>query len=367
MKKKLLKPACFALVLVLALGLVLSGCSMPAESNDSSASAAPAATEKAVAAETAAAEPAAKVSDSGTAFGADSNEEYYMVTFLSGIEYWKGCYKGFEAAGKLYGVKTIYAGAAEYDVNQAVTVFEQIIANNPAGIAVSCINPDAYKEPIQKAMDAGIPVVTFDADSPDSGRYSFLATGNVAAGETAAKYLAEALGGKGDVAVVTLPGQLNHEERTQGFVSKIESDYPDMKVVQTANGGGEQTTAAQAAAGILQANPSVVGLFCTDATSGVGAVAAITENNRTDVKIVSFDTDKGTLDAIKDGTISASIAQGTWNMGFWSFQMLFQLKHELINPTDGWKEKGINPLPPYIDTGVNVVTKDNVDAFYVSE
>jgi ribose transport system substrate-binding protein len=288
-----------------------------------------------------------------------------MVTFLSGIEYWKGCYKGFEDAGKLYGVKTVYGGAAEYDVNQAVTVLEQMIANKPAGMAVSCINPDAYKEPIKKAMAGGIPVVTFDADSPDSGRYAFLATGNEAAGAMAAKYLAKCLNGAGDVAVVTLPGQLNHEQRLAGFKAVIEKDYPNMKVVQVGNGGGEQTTAAQAASGILQANPSVKGLFCTDATSGVGAVAAIKETNRTDVKIISFDTDKGTLDAIKEGTIEASIAQGTWNMGFWSFQQLFQLKHNLINPTDGWKEKGINPLPPYVDTGVNVVTKDNVDAFYV--
>jgi ribose transport system substrate-binding protein len=349
MKMKMLKLTYLMLVLVMVLGLALSGCSAPATSG------------------TAEGDKSADAASTGAAFGADPNEEYYMVTFLSGIEYWKGCYKGFEDAGKLYGVKTVYAGAAEYNVNQAVTVFEQIIANKPAGIAVTCINPDAYKEPIKKAMDAGIPVVTFDADSPDSGRNAFLATGNKAAGATAAKYLAEALGGKGDVAVVTLPGQLNHEERTAGFVETIETSYPDMKVVQIGNGGGEQTSAAQAASGILQANPSVMGLFCTDATSGVGAVAAISETNRDDVKIVSFDTDKGTLDAIKDGSIEASIAQGTWNMGFWAFQMIFQLKHDLINPTDGWAEKGINPLPPYVDTGVSVVTKDNVDAFYVSE
>lgn len=364
MKRRMLKPMYLIVAIIMALGVVLSGCGNVAQVSDntgtqkSAQAAAPADAEGAV---------AAAEQSGGAAFGADPNEEYYMVTFLSGIEYWKGCYKGFEAAGKVYGVKTVYGGAAEYDVNQAVTVFEQIIANKPAGIAVSCINPDAYIEPINKAIEAGIPVVTFDADAPDSKRFSFLATGNVAAGETAAKYLAKALGSAGDVAVVTLPGQLNHEERCAGFVDYIEANCPNMKVVQIANGGGEQTTAAAAAAGILQANPNVKGLFCTDATSGVGAVAATAETSRTDVKIVSFDTDKGTLDAIKAGTIEASIAQGTFNMGFWAFQQLFQLKHDLINPTEGWKEKGINPLPPYIDTGVNVVTKDNVDAFYVSE
>lgn len=334
------------LALILMVAMVLTGCAQPAAGSTASQANGNAA------------------ASGGAAFGADPNEEYAMVTFLSGIEYWKGCWKGFEAAGKMYGVKTVYGGAAEYDVNQAVTVLEQMIANKPAGMAITCINPDAYKESIQKAMEAGIPVVTFDADSPDSGRYSFLATGNEAAGAMAAKYMAECLGEAGDVAVVTLPGQLNHDQRLAGFKNTIEKDYPNMKVVQVENGGGEQTSAAAAASGILQANPNVKGLFCTDATSGVGAVAAIKETNRTDVKIISFDTDKGTLDAIKEGTIEASIAQGTWNMGFWSFQMLFQLKHNMINPCEGWKEKGINPLPPYVDTGVSVVTKDNVDAFY---
>lgn len=301
------------------------------------------------------------------ALAGDSSEEYYMITFLSGIEYWKGCYKGFEDAGKIYGIKTIYEGAAEYDVNKAVTVLEQVIANKPAGIAVSCINPDAYEEPLKKAIAAGIPVVTFDADSPNSGRYSFLATGNQAAGSMAAKRLAASVNGEGEVAVVTLPGQLNHEQRVAGFKETMAEEFPNVKIVQIVNGGGEQVKAAAAISGLIQANPNLKGLFCTDATSGVGGVAAVNETNKTGIKIVSFDTDKGTLDAIKEGKIDASIAQGTWNMGFWSLQYLFQLKHDLINPVADWKSKGVNPLPSYVDTGVSVVTKENVDAFMASK
>lgn len=64
--------------------------------------------------------------------------------------------------------------------------------------------------------------------------------------------------------------------------------------------------------GFLQAHPQIKGVFCTDATSGVGAATAVKKANQVGkVKIVSFDTDKGTLDAIKSGIISASIAQGT--------------------------------------------------------
>lgn len=296
----------------------------------------------------------------------NSDEEYYMITFLSGMEYWKECYKGFQEAGKLYGIKTIYTGGIQYDVNQEVTALEQIIAKKPAGIAITCMNPDALKAPIKKAMEAGIPIVTFDSDSPDSGRYSFLGTGNEYAGEVAAKALAEQLGsGGGEVVIITNPAQLNNEQRVLGFKDTIEKDYGNIKIVQIGNGNSDQTEAAKVLSGCLQAYPNIKGVFCTEATSGVGAAAAVKEANKVGrIKIVSFDTDKGTLDAIKSGVISASIAQGTYVMGFQSMNFLYQLQHELINPVKDWENKGINPLPPFVDTGVSIVTKDNVKSFY---
>lgn len=296
----------------------------------------------------------------------NSDEEYYMVTFLSGMEYWKGCYKGFQDAGKLYGIKTIFTGGIQYDVNQEVTALEQIIAKKPAGIAISCMNPDALKAPIKKAMEVGIPVVTFDSDSPDSGRYSFLGTGNEYAGEVAAKALSEQLGTDGgEVVIITNPAQLNNEQRVEGFKNAIKEQYGNLKIVQIGNGNSDQTEAAKVLAGCLQTFPNIKGVFCTEATSGVGAAAAVKEANKVGkIKIVSFDTDKGTLDAIKSGVISASIAQGTYVMGFQSMNFLYQLKHELISPVNDWKSKDINPLPPFVDTGVNIITASNVKSFY---
>lgn len=298
----------------------------------------------------------------------DKNEEYYMITFLSGIEYWKGCTKGFQDAGNLYGVKTIQTGGLQYDVNQEIMALEQVIAKKPAGIAVSCMNPDAFKTPIDEAIKEGIPVVTFDADSPGSHRYSFLGTGNEHAGEMAAKALSEQLGPKGGkVVIITLPAQQNHKERVQGFENAIKTKYKNLKLIQIGNGKGDEIETAKALSGFLEAYPDIKGVFCTDATSGVGAAAAVKEAGRIGkVKIVSFDTDKGTLDAIKAGIISASIAQGTYVMGYQAMDFLFQLKHNLINPVDGWRDKGISPLPVFVDTGVSIVTKHNVDSFYIN-
>ena len=298
-------------------------------------------------------------------FVGNPKEEYYMVTFVSGIEYWRGCFKGMQDAAKLLGVKAIYTGAPQADVNQEATVLEQVIAKKPAGIAVTCANPDGLKAPINKAIEAGIPVVTFDADSPNSDRYCYLGTSNYNAGAAAARYIGKLLGGQGEVAVSTVTGQLNHEERKAGFVETLAKNYPNIKVVATGNDNNDQTKAATLIAGFLQAHPNLKGVFCTDALGGVGAAAAIREANAIGkVRIVSFDTDKGTLDLIKEGVISASIAQGTWSMGYWSMNFLYNVRHNLVKPVEGWRSKDINPLPGVVDTGTNVVTKTNVDAFY---
>lgn len=284
------------------------------------------------------------------------DEEYYLISFLSGLDYWKTVYKGFEQAGKSFGIKTVYAGDPGYDINKSITVFEQIAAKKPAGIAIAAINADALAEPIKKARAEGIEVVTYDSDSPASGRSSFLSTGNKAAGSVAAEHMAKLVNKKGEIALVYSIGQQNVEERIAGFEETLKKSYPDMKITAKVNDKGDQTEAAKALAAALQANPNIAGVFCADGVAGVGGTIAVKEAGKEgEIKIIGFDTDKALLDMIKDGSIDASIAQGTINMGYWSMNFLFHLKHKL-SP---------DPLPGYVDTGVNVVTKENVESYYV--
>jgi ribose transport system substrate-binding protein len=293
------------------------------------------------------------------------DEKYVMVTFLSGIEYWKGAFRGMEEAAENLGVQAEYKGADQYDINQQITVLEQVIAQKPDGILVTAINPDALVAPINKAIEAGIPVVTFDADAPKSKRYAFLGTSNYDAGVIAARELARLTGEKGEVGVVTVPGQLNHEERKAGFVETIQKEFPDMKVVSIQDGKSDQVQAAQATSAMIQKNPDLVGIFATEASTGVGVGTAVKEAGKVGkIHIISFDTDKGTLDMVKSGIIDATLAQGTWNMGYWGMHFLYNLRHDLVHPVSDWKTAKVGPLPPYVDTGVSVVTKENVDFYY---
>ncbi|MCZ8519203.1 MULTISPECIES: substrate-binding domain-containing protein [Paenibacillus] len=292
-------------------------------------------------------------------------EKYVMVTFQSGMEYWKSSLKGFEDAAQALNVSVEYRGATQYDVHEQITVLEQVIAKKPEGIALSAMDPNKLTAAINKAVDTGIPVVLFDSGAPESKALSFLSTNNYNAGVTAARKMAELLGGSGETAVVTLPGQQNHEERKRGFVDTLTREFPAIRVVSVQDGRGDRIYSRLAAADILKAFPEVGGIFATEANGAVGVGEAVKEAGGPDgrVKIIGFDTDKDTLDRVKEGTISATLAQGTWNMGYWSLQFLFH-RHHGVGEQDGGTPSPLPALPQHVDTGITVVTAENVEQYY---
>ncbi|GAE32499.1 substrate-binding domain-containing protein [Alkalihalobacillus hemicellulosilyticus] len=294
----------------------------------------------------------------------DINEIYIMVTFQSGMDYWKSSLKGFEDAAQSLNVSVEYRGATQYDIQEQITVLEQAIAKNPAGIAVSAIDPFDLTETIDKAVDAGIPVVLFDSGAAESKAHSFLGTNNYNAGVTAAHEMSKLLNEEGEVAVITLPNQLNHQERTKGFQDTLEEEYPNMQVVAIEDGQGDSLFSRNVAHQLMKEYPQISGIFATEANGGVGVGDAIRLEKRVgDIQIISFDTDKGTLDLVDEGIISATLAQGTWNMGYWSLVYLFHLQHDLTEPQI-LQTRDTAPLPLYVDTGITIVTDENVDYYY---
>lgn len=293
------------------------------------------------------------------------SEKYVMVTFQSGMDYWKNCLKGFEDAAQLLNVSVEFKGATQYDANEEKTVLEQVIARKPSGIAISAINSDALASTIHKAVDAGIPVVLFDSGITASRVKTFLGTNNYNAGATAADKMAELMNGHGKTAIITQPNQSNHQERTQGFMKAIESSYPNMSVIAIEDGKGDQRETERAAVKLLQEHPDLTGIFATQANGGVGIGNALLQlGKKGAVKVIGFDTDKGTLDMVKNGTISATMAQGTWNMGYWSMQYLFHLNHGLVESRAASRGEAASTLPVNTDTGITIVTQENVDGYY---
>lgn len=294
----------------------------------------------------------------------ESDEKYVMVNYLTGNEYWKNSLKGFEDAAEALGVSVEYRGATQYDEHEEVTVLEQVIAKKPAGIVLSAINSEALINVIDKAVSSGIPVVLYDSNVPNSKAYSFLSTNNFEAGVAAAHKMGELVGRTGTVVILTQQNQLNQQQRVNGFIETLEEQYPQLKVIEVVEDKGDQVVSESKTEALLLKYPNLQGIFVTEAVGGMGVGNALINNNRTDIEVISFDTNKGTLDMVKDGVISATMAQGTWNMGYWSLMQLFHLRNSLVEPVADWRQAQVPPLPTYVDTGISVVTKSNVEHFY---
>lgn len=293
-------------------------------------------------------------------------DKYVMVTFQIGIDYWKSVLKGFEDAAEELNVSVEYHGSTQHNASEQMTVLEQTIAKKPAGIAISAVNSKLLTATINKAVESGIPVVLFDSGAEGSKAYSFLGTDNYNAGTKAAHKMAELTGGKGEVAIITTPDQHNHQERTDGFTDTIRSKYPQMKLVAVKDGRGDQVASREAAEQLLVRYPHLAGIFATESNGGIGVAEAVDAAHGSGPvpQIISFDTDKGTLDLVKEGKIAATMAQGTWNMGYWSLTQLFHLHRDLEADPEAYANNKPLPVPDSVDTGIDVVTRQNVDNYY---
>ena len=186
---------------------------------------------------------------------ADRDESYYMLAFNSDIEYWQQCYAGFQRSAALYGARTEFDGILNTNSGEYADLIRSIIVKKPSGLAITATYSEEIDAAIREAMDAGIPVVTYDADAPASGRLCYLGIDNYAAGATAAAFLAEEMEHTGEIAIIggnLERGDGQQYERVKGFVDHIESYEPGMRVVAIENGNGDALRTAEEALTVLQ-------------------------------------------------------------------------------------------------------------------
>lgn len=290
------------------------------------------------------------------------NQLYIEVSALGNLDYFYDHKMGMEMVGEELGVRTEYVGPAEYDMNAMVAAFESAIAKRPNGIVVVGFEP-SLNSIIDKAVSEGIPVVTVDADLPNSKRLAFVGTGNFGAGVEGGKKLANLIGGSGKVAIMTKPGQSNLEERIAGYKEALNS-YPDIEIVQIADTQSDPVIAAQAASALLQKYPDLKGLGCVEGAGGSGAATAVREAGKAGaVKIVAMDRGNEVLEAIEEGIISATVAQQTALMPYYATQILFNLSNSNVAITSDNDAAGILGIPSTVDTGTVIVDKSNYTYF----
>jgi ribose transport system substrate-binding protein len=291
------------------------------------------------------------------------DERYILVATNVNLPYWQEAQAGLADVGKLMGVKVELTGPASYSPNEELTAFQQAVGQHPAGILVSVSNPQLFKDAIDGAVAQGIPVVCVDADAPDSKRVLFVGTDNFRAGQESGKRMGDLLKGQGSIAIVTLNGQLNVEERVRG-VNEALKKFPGIKVVQTIDDKGDARNAYDALSTLLKSKEKIDGIIGLEASGGAGAADVLNRLDMTGkVKIVAFDKDPETLDWIQRGAITATVVQKPYIMSFYGVRFADDLHHNVVHEFKDWKSAPTGPLPTWVDTGTAVIDSSNLAVF----
>jgi ribose transport system substrate-binding protein len=300
-------------------------------------------------------------------FGCNSDSKqdvYYMIAANVQLPYWQTAANGFKKAAAQYKVTANVAGPNSYDPLGELDALQQAIRAHPAGILISVADVAVLQREIDTAIQSGIPVITMDSDAPVTRRLYFIGTNNVDAGRLGGSRLIEKLT-KGNVAILTIPGQPNLEDRLRGL-KEVLNNQPGLKITDIEDVKGDAATAFDKAQQLVaQTGAKKIDAFvCLEAVSGKPVADALKRANAKDREVIAWDADPGTLDVIKDGTVDATIAQKPYTMGYFGLRMLYNVVH---NPPEqlnkDFRSDFYSPFPVFIDTGSTLVDGSNVDLY----
>jgi len=304
------------------------------------------------------------LSPAGLAQAAEANpdEKYIMVSNVSAHPYWLDAQYGGQDAAAQLGVTWVYTGPADFDTPSQVTALEQLIPTKPAGMIVAALQPDAIGASIDKAIDAGIPVVTVDTDAPASKRLTYLGTANYQAGRDMASAMLAALNGEaGKIGLATVPGQFNLEERIRG-IKDVLTEKGGAEIVMTVDDKADDAATADAVVAMLQSHPEI-NLVSSINAVGAGVAAALRQtNNVGKVKAVTFDITEPIIAGLEDDTIESTMVQRTYMMTYVGMLLLY-VQHHPSEYLQNWLDNGLTVLPYAVDTGVMTIKKDMTAPF----
>jgi ribose transport system substrate-binding protein len=255
-------------------------------------------------------------------------------------------------------------GPTENDVLKEAEAMEAAIAKKPDGFLIVVWDPAALTPAINKAVAAGIPVISVDAGAPDSDQLMYIGTDWVQTGIALAEALAEAIDGKGEVAMIGLTSLPQQQVAFGSFEDTMAEKYPDVVVYGPEDDNSEETKAAEVASALMIKYPDLVGFAGFDNASGTGIATAVREAGKSGiVKVVGNDMNVPQLEAINEGTQTFALGQAFKWMGYWGvLSMYVQLKSDFQFTSDD-AAAGLQKIPPRIVTGFLSADSSNTDLY----
>jgi ribose transport system substrate-binding protein len=297
----------------------------------------------------------------------DSNEYFVFVAANLQVPYWQAAGAGFSKAGAQFKVRTDFLGPNAYDAKAERDALDRAVQQKATGILLGVTDPSLLKDSIDKAIAAGVPVITVDSDAPASKRLFFIGTNNYEVGLTGGMRLAKELKGKGNVVVFTMPDQRNMQDRLRGYKDALERS-PAIKVVRVVDIQGDPRIAFDTTTQIIGKEKDQIDAFvCLEAQSGKEVAGVLNSYHVTGKVVMAMDADPETLQMIQNGAIVATISQKPYTMAFVGMQMLDNLYHHKPGSLEtDWSKDSFATIPSFVDTGSALIDKSNVDSFLQS-
>jgi ribose transport system substrate-binding protein len=253
------------------------------------------------------------------------------------------------AARELGNVRVEWRAPDTADQLKQKEILESFITQRVDGIAISALNGDFLTDTINRAIDAGIPVVTWDSDAPKSKRIAFYGVDDFDSGRIMGQEAIKLLNGKGTVAIITSVGATNLQRRLDGVRDAL-SKAPGIQIVEVYDIKEDVVRCAEIIATGTRRYPDL------SAWIAVGGWPVFTRNALAAVdpsrtKVISFDTVESGLALLREGKVQVLLGQKYFGWGSESVKLLYNIKN------------GTMPPDPIINSGVDVVTRENVDEY----
>src|SRR5512139_3353022 len=255
------------------------------------------------------------------AAGGATGAKPYIPVISKGFQhqFWQAVKAGSEKAAKDFNVDITFEGPeTEAQVDKQVEMFQTALDKKPAAICLAAVDSKAFIPLLEKAKAAGIPVVGFDSGVDSPIPVTTAATDNIAAAALIADKMATLIGGSGEVAVIA-HDQTSRTgiDRVKGFTDQIKAKYPNIKIVSTDYGAGDQLKSTDIAKAIIGAHPNLKGYFGANEGSIIGVLNAVKELNMAGkLVVIGYDSGQQQMDAIRSGAESGAVTQDPIGIGY---------------------------------------------------
>jgi ribose transport system substrate-binding protein len=258
---------------------------------------------------------AVATASSSAAASASSTAKHYTIAYVpgaTGVAFYDTLVAGMKAKAASLGMSVIYQGSPNFAPASQTPIVDAICTEHPSALVISPTDPVAMAPSINTCLSAGIPVITTDTGLTNTSKLtSAITTDNDSGGKDAADFVGKALGGKGEVALLSLsPTATTQVERIASFEKEIKAAYPGITVLPvqyTAQATSDSETVARS---ILAAHPGVKAFFGSAEPNAEGTAAALKALGLTGKVInVGFDASPTEVSLLKSGEIQAVVAQ----------------------------------------------------------